>query len=948
MAIYSSISNAPIKYLVLLSGLVLLFISCGLASAAPIKVGVYENKPLVYRDAQGEYHGFSIDVLRYIAEQENWQLQFIPGTWTECLQRLETGEIDLQVSIAVTDARKKLFGYPERTLITNWGRLYRHPGSQVESLLDLDGKKVALLEKDIHAKVFFELMDKFGKRVEPVYLKTYDEVLEQVEQGSVTVGVVNRMYAMQNAHRYGVETTPMLFNPIEVRYATPKGKNAHLLAALDRHIQELRQDKNSIYFTSLEKWFGNSQVTIIPIWAKTVLLIATTLLLLIFAISMLLKRQVNRKTSELKNLNLQLTDQVSQLQTAKSSLHESEAKYRTLLETAAEGFWLVDSELKTVEVNKSLCQMLRYSPAELIGKTPFDLTDTANQQIFRKETATIDNTAHRCYEVTLKCKDGSDLPVIVNATTLRSNSGERQGSFAFITDITERKLSDRKQQLSNERFITVLNSIDAGIYVADMETFEILFMNQFLIDEFGQDLTGQTCWKAFRNEPYRCDYCTNELLIDESGQPKGMQVWQGENPLSGKHYMNHDRAIRWTDGRIVRLQISTDISEIKTLEAQLRQKYKMEAVGLMAGGIAHDFNNILTIIMTNLELMHRKMTEDNPLLTRLEQAKLASQRASDLVKQILTYSRQGKHNLKSVQLAFIIEESMKLLRSTTPASIEILTQIDLAAKNEKIEADSTQIEEVLINLCTNAIHAMGEKGLLTVALKKEVLQAGSLPDHPNTITGHYLKLTVSDTGSGMTRDVIDKVFDPFYTTKPAGQGTGMGLSISHGIVNKHNGYFTVSSAPGQGSSFSIYLPIIESVQPPAPEKICTDLPRGSERILLIDDEESLAHSVGDFLIEHGFSVQLETDSTRALRLLKSEAEDFDLVITDQTMPELTGLELASEVLKSKPQQAIILCTGYSAALTEDAALTAGIKAVLMKPLDLSALPQTIRTVLDAR
>lgn len=1188
----------------ILSCLLAIFCCTTAALSAPIKIGVYENKPLVYSDADGEYQGLTIDILRYIAKQEGWTLQFIPGTWTECLERLQAGETDLQVAIAISDQRKKLYDFPKETLITNWGRLYRYPGAKVDSLLDLDNKKIALLKRDIHAKVFFNLMDQFGKQVTPIYEDNYDDVLKRVERGEASAGVINRMYAMQNAQRFNVETTGMIFNPIEVRYAAPKGKNSELLQAIDLHLKELRNDKNSIYYQSLEKWFGHGQGISVPAWIKTGFLLISSLLLLILLHSRILKKQVKQKTAELKNTNQQLTEQVAQLEKAKNSLYESEKSYRTLLKSTAEGFWMIDPELKTTQVNESLCQMLGYSEEEMLGKTPFDFVDQANLKKFQQETDQIGQSDHRHYEIDLRRKDGSTLPAFFNATTLRDDSGKRIGSFAFINDlterkqveiklreseekfrtmlnqqneavflhrqaegrympfsmvndvaikrygyseeellqlsaaditpseevakiiaagipqkiaskdgaifetlhrkksgelipveanakvielsgvkyilstvrditerkaaeqkiiesekkyrsllnnqndavflhqlkmdgfsnfvevndiavqrygysreellqltpadidvpevstkerflkiraelqaqghtvfeslqrkksgerfpveinsslvefngaqfilasvrdITERKIAEREKQLSNERFTTVLNSVDAGIFVADMKNHEILFMNQHLIEKFGQDFTGQTCWQAFHNEPNPCQHCSNEKLVDEHGEPTGMLIWQEENPETGKHYMNYDRAIHWVDGRLVKLQISTDITEVKNLETQLRQKYKMEAVGLMAGGIAHDFNNVLAIIITNLELMLRKVDAENPLRPRLEQAKSASQRAGELVKQILAYSRQGEQRLQPVQLAFIVEEALKLMRSTTPASIEVETQIAPDAQNEMIQADSTQIEEVLINLCTNAVHAMDEKGLLSVSLQKSRLTADSLPQINNLKSGEYMELTVSDTGSGMPPEVIEKIFDPFYTTKPAGQGTGMGLSISYGIIKKHSGYMVVESNVGKGSRFSIFLPISNAKQLPQLHTNQRKLPTGNEKILLVDDEKALAESLADFLREHGYQTSIETDSREALQRLISSKEDFDLLISDQTMPELSGLELAAETLQHKPEQKIILCTGYSATMNEQDALQRGIKAVFMKPVDLPSLTRKIRNLLD--
>ena len=942
------------KIAITVLGVLLTILACSTAVfAAPIKVGVYENKPLVFRNSQGDFEGLFVDVIRYIAEQEDWQLEFVPGTWAECLQRLERGENDLQIAIAVSDERKKRFSYPKLAAFTNWGRLYRNPSSQVDSLLDLEGKTVALVEGDIHARVFSSLLDKFGKRFTPLYVKEYFDVLDKVQAGQAEAGVVNRTYAMLNVHRYKVDPTPMIFNPIEVSNATPKGRNAYIREAFDRHLPQLLQDKRSIYYQSLENWFGQSPLNSsfrMPDWLRATLVISVGLFFLIVAVSMLLKRQVRTKTMELQRVNRQLSEQVRQLERAKNSLYESEKKYRTLLNNQNDAVFLhklkQDGFSSFVEVNDSAVEHYGYSRDELLQLTPadIDVQKASHQEKFRELRAKQLEQGHVVFESIHRKKSGDDFPVEVNASLVEFN-GERF-ILASVRDITERKLAEREKQLSNERFTTVLNSVDAGIYVADMKTYEILFMNRHLIEQFGQDFTGQTCWQAFHDEPNPCQHCSNDKLLDASGEPTGMHVWQEHNPKTGKHYMNYDRAIRWVDDRLVSLQISTDISEVINLETQLRQKYKMEAVGLMAGGIAHDFNNVLTIIMTNLELMLRKTEQDHPLRSRLEQAKSASQRAGELVKQILAYSRQGEQHLQPVQLVLIVEEALKLVRSTTPASIELQTTIDPAARQEMIRADSTQIEEVLINLCTNAIYAMAEKGLLSVCLKKRHLEADSLARINSLRPGDYLELTVTDTGSGMSAEVIEKIFDPFYTTKPAGQGTGMGLAISHGIIKKHKGYLVVESSIGKGSSFSIFLPTIKSKRLPQLDANQVQLPTGSEKILLIDDEVPLAESLADFLREHGYRVSTETDSPKALQRLINNEERYDLLISDQTMPELSGLELATAVLQHKPEQKIILCTGYSASMNEQEALQRGIKAVFMKPIDLPGLTWKVRKLLD--
>jgi signal transduction histidine kinase len=512
--------------------------------------------------------------------------------------------------------------------------------------------------------------------------------------------------------------------------------------------------------------------------------------------------------------------------------------------------------------------------------------------------------------------------------------------------IAKSSSAEREKELSYARLMTVLDSVDAGIYVADLETYEILFMNKKMVQDFGTDAIGKSCWEVIRNETKPCDNCTNHLLLDKSGHPTGLHTWEGKSSITGKHYVNNDRAIPWTDNRMAKIQSATDISQLKIMETQLRQKYKMEAIGKMAGGLAHDFNNILAIIITNLELLHRKMEDDNPLLTRVEHAKAASLRASELVKKILAYSRQGEHLNGTLQLSFAVEESLKLLRSTIPSSIEMSIQIEDKARFCLINADATQIDQVLINLCNNATYAMGEKGLLKVEVTKESLKEGTFPMQPQGLAGDWLKLSITDTGGGIQQKIVDKIFDPFYTTKPVGEGTGMGLSICYGIAKRHNGFIVVDSQLGLGSIFSVYFPVVADEELPAVEIRGRDLPRGNESILLVDDEKLLAQSIGEYLVEQGYSVRVESNSQKALELFKNNPETYDAVITDQTMPEFTGIELAAELLKIKPELPIVLCTGYSASVTEKIATEVGVKAFLTKPLSLQALLEKIRLVLD--
>ncbi len=396
----------------------------------------------------------------------------------------------------------------------------------------------------------------------------------------------------------------------------------------------------------------------------------------------------------------------------------------------------------------------------------------------------------------------------------------------------------------------------------------------------------------------------------------------------------------------------TDITDRKKaeqerldLETQLRQKYKMEAIGVMAGGIAHNFNNNLSIILGNVELSQLK-GQDPAINELLNNAKIATLRSRDLVNQIMTYSRKSAHNQVPLQLPMIINETIQLLSSTLPSTVQLTQMMSSDSYQATINANSSQIQEVLLNLCNNAVHAMGEEGELNLTLDVVYLKSRDIADRDKHQPGHYTKLSIKDNGCGMSPETMEKIFDPFFTTKDVHKGTGMGLATVQGIVDQHGGLIKVKSILGEGTTFDLYFPVIEQPQAVKPIPINPVLPKGTEKILFVDDDQMLAELGGKVLTEMGYRVVVMTESSEALKLFTTNPDHFDLLITDQTMPGLTGKDLIQKLLKIRPDLPTILCTGYSSKVNEDEAKELGARAFCMKPLDLPELLQTIRRVLD--
>ncbi len=392
------------------------------------------------------------------------------------------------------------------------------------------------------------------------------------------------------------------------------------------------------------------------------------------------------------------------------------------------------------------------------------------------------------------------------------------------------------------------------------------------------------------------------------------------------------------------LGVGIDISDRAKLESQLRHAQKMEAIGTLAGGVAHDFNNILGIILGNAELALDDIPEWNAAYRNLEEIKIAGLRAKDVVRQLLNFSRQMEQKRRPTDITPIINESVKLLRASIPTTIAIKT--DIENRPMIVVADPAQMHQVIINLCSNAAHAMETKGgVLEVGLK--VVEPDETDSEYLKIrTGSYARLTVKDNGMGIPPKIRERIFEPYFTTKEIGKGTGLGLAVVHNIVQSHDGAISVFSEVDRGTRIEVLFPVVEA-EVPLTTEILEKLPLGSERVMVVDDEESLALMERHILERLGYQVVAETDPVKALDLFRSAPHRFDLIITDMTMPGLTGAGLAREALSIRHDIPIILCTGFSETINSDSAQKMGIRKYIEKPLEKRQLALAVREVLDS-
>jgi PAS domain S-box-containing protein len=586
--------------------------------------------------------------------------------------------------------------------------------------------------------------------------------------------------------------------------------------------------------------------------------------------------------------------------------------------------------------------MLGYRQDEMLGKTPFEFVDDENRKIFIEQTSKISTSPHRSYEVTLKKKNGQDLHTHFNATTIRDESGEIQSAFAFVTDITQRKQAEEERN----RLAIAIEQAAESVFITDRDE-----MIQYVNPAF-ERITGYRREDAIGQTPRILESGKHGALFYKQMRDTLIRgnAWHGRvvNRKKDGSFYEADATISPVldkSGKITNfVYIKRDITNEIELERRLFQAQKMESIGTLAGGIAHDFNNILFSLYGYTELALDDAERGTPLHANLQEVLIAAHRAGDLVKQILTFSRQVDQKLKPLKIQMVVREALKLIRSSLPSTIEINQNISNTCG--LVMADATQIHQVAMNLLTNAFHAMEDQGgKLDVTLKEIDLYMDDLKD-PAMLPGSYVCLTVADTGAGIDKSIIDRIFEPYFSTKEKDKGTGLGLAMVHGIVKSYGGDLSVYSEPGKGSAFHVYLPVIQTQVETKETQVVSPVEGGKERILLVDDEEQIVRMSQQMLERLGYQVTARTSSIETLEAFRAAPDKFDLVITDTTMPNMTGIELARKLMEIRFDIPIIICTGFSEKISPDKAAAMGIRGYVMKPIVKSKLAKKIREVLD--
>jgi len=629
---------------------------------------------------------------------------------------------------------------------------------------------------------------------------------------------------------------------------------------------------------------------------------------------------------------------------AERRLRESEERYRALFSRAGDGIFIMSPDGKLVDINESFARMHGYSTAELLQMNIKDLDTPETIKKFPKRIARLMAGETLTIEVEHFHKDGHVFPLEVSASLI--SFGGESYIQSFHRDITDRKRVEDALRSSEEKYRLVVENANDAIVIA--QDGRILYANSRFFDFIGES-AEKIVGNSFIGHIHPDDrewvvgYHTMRMRGEQAPMIYEFRLVDNEGEIL---WVENSLVLTTWQGRPATLGFLRNITQQKQLETQLIQSQKMEAVGRLAGGIAHDFNNLLTVITGYVELILSKQGKEDPFHKEMIEIKNAADRTAELTRQLLAFSRKQILQPKIVNLNNIVVNMEKILRRLIGEDIDLLTVLEKDATT--VLVDPVQIEQVIINLAVNARDAMPDGGELVIQTKYAFLDDSFAREHPSVVPGPHVVLSISDTGIGMSQGTMSKIFEPFFTTKEKGKGTGLGLSTTYGIINQSKGNIVVESVQGSGTTFRIYLPIVEGGEPSSRKSPSNDAMGGEETILVVEDEPEVRELIREILVGKGYSVILAGGGDEAVLLAGDFKEPIHLLVTDVVMPGMNGRELAYRISAARQGIKVIFMSGYTDdVISHHGVLGDGIE-FLEKPFSPETMVNKIREVLDAR
>ena len=877
--------------------------------SADISVAVFEVEPVCYSDEDGRATGLYPELLRHIFGED--RLRFITGlSFREAYEMVLDGEADIMPVFIRTEEREKLFTFSREVVAVSWGQLFIAPHDRIESVHDLKDQKIALLKDGQNGINFINFMKGFDIPFEPVYFNHGPEMTEAVLNGKVR-GLIS-IGSFQIGEKR-LKASSILFSPTQAYMAVRKGGKEWLLDSFDAALRDMKEDEGSVYQREVNRWLVKEGETTIPRWA-------IILILLVFGIAAVVIL-----------FNITLRIRVNQI---RARLQQSESEYQGLFNAAGEAILVFpydqNMEGVIVAVNESFCNLTGYRRDEILSLNVLEYFGGDLRDVLKDQMDELGSKGFSLTEMLLPTRSGGNIHVETSLRHYVSN-GESL-LLAICRDLRDRDALSSALSVVEQKYSTIAD------YNYDWE---------FWMDE--NDVLIYISPSCERISGYKADEFFEdpgllESLIYPEDRPQWLQHSHGQKDLMESReelvfrIVRKDGSVRWLDHQC--LQIFSpeginlgvrgsfrDVTRQKSMEEQLNRKQRLESLGILAGGVAHDFNNILSIIkgFSDLGMNHPEAGEE--IRGLFETINQASDRAENLTGKILDFSRNRKVELKPVRIADILEEIHSLIKASFPSTIEIRMELN---STDFVLADEGQLHRVIMNICTNARLAMPEGGVLTMAV--DTLEPDQIPEGAGAESeNRCLELCIRDTGVGMDDEVKARVFDPFFTTRDAGEGSGMGLSVVHGIISDWNGQLHVESAPGKGTALHIFLPGTEA--PRSAEDLRDESGIGPDwkgLILVVDDEPLILRLVQTYLERSGMDCESYSSADEAFEEFRRNPESYSLVVADMTMPDMRGDQLARLIKALRPELPVILCSGYSE-YADPERLPEGADALLSKP-----------------
>ena len=889
----------------------------------PIRVGVELNaEPLSFLDAQGHPTGFSAELLQEMTRHGDFKAEIVQGYWTHILKDFNEGKIDALANVNITDERRGVMDFSISHAYMH-GILYlRQDHKPIRNTADLAGRKIAVLKGSV---TYYTAGAHHGWGAEIVHYPTVTDALTAVEKGECDAALLMLPLA-KGTDDHGLKSVFLGDITFRFYFAVHKG-DADTLARLNEALAAVRSDGEFDRLWS--KWIGPIGPHPIRLGDLRPYFLPIAFVLLAVAGLFAWQRRMLTKVSAQAR-----------------ALQESEERFRSTFEGAGIGMALVDNVGRLMRTNARLQKMLGYTDTEFAQVTFMSITapeDLEKDTGLYQELVAGKRDSYQIEKRYIR-RDGHVIWGHLTVSIVKGTDDKMQYAVGMVEDITEHKRTADALNLTQERLQAILDHSPALLYLKNLEG-RYLLTNRLFNEKYkriGTSMIGMTARDLF--SPAEAAYRENhDRLVVEKGAPITLEEQNEENGVM-RTYLAVKFPLRDAEGKIYGIGgVDTDITEYQLLQSQLVQAQKMDAFGQLAGGIAHDFNNILAVLMMQIGLLALEPDLPQPLLAKLRNLELITQKAARLTRQLLTFSRREAVSIQPMDLNQTLSEVFKMLGRILGEHIEL--RLEHRGTPMWINADAGMMEQIVMNLAVNARDAMADGGRLVVDTAAVEFDAASATETRRV--GKFVCLIVTDTGHGMDAATLKRIFEPFFTTKEVGKGTGLGLATVYGIVKQHGGWVEVESAVGKGSTFRVYLP---AVDPPDGTRSSFDVPTtqgGLERILIVEDDEAVREITAICLEQAGYKVVSTPNALEALKQWEEHGQRFDLLITDMVMPgRMNGLKLATTLKEMKSSLKVIIISGYSHEAANSRRPFTEIGAYLTKPIDRLTLLTTVRRSLD--